>query len=115
MSEEKQRIIQEFVPGKQVTLAHVIANPVPELYKKLGISGENSGAIGILTITPSEAAIIAADVATKAASVAIAFVDRFSGSVVVTGDVESVEAALAAVLAVLGDALKFTPAPITKS
>ena len=24
---EKQRIIQEFVPGKQVTLAHVIANP----------------------------------------------------------------------------------------
>ncbi|MBI5027921.1 MAG: propanediol utilization protein, partial [Actinobacteria bacterium] len=23
---EKQRIIQEFVPGKQVTLAHVVAN-----------------------------------------------------------------------------------------
>ena len=27
MEQEKQRIIQEFVPGKQVTLAHVIANP----------------------------------------------------------------------------------------
>ena len=26
--DEKQRIIQEFVPGKQVTLAHVIASPV---------------------------------------------------------------------------------------
>ena len=25
--ENKQRIIQEFVPGKQVTLAHLIANP----------------------------------------------------------------------------------------
>ena len=25
MEQEKQRIIQEFVPGKQVTLAHVIA------------------------------------------------------------------------------------------
>ena len=24
MEQEKQRIIQEFVPGKQVTLAHVI-------------------------------------------------------------------------------------------
>ncbi|AJQ90987.1 Hypothetical protein RM25_1273 [Propionibacterium freudenreichii subsp. freudenreichii] len=24
---DKQRIIQEFVPGKQVTLAHVVANP----------------------------------------------------------------------------------------
>ena len=34
MFEEKQRIIQEFVPGKQVTLAHVIANPDPDLYKK---------------------------------------------------------------------------------
>ena len=80
--EDKQRIIQEFVPGKQVTLAHVIANPVCELYKKLGITGDQIGAIGILTITPSEAAIIAADVATKAAAVSIAFVDRFSGSVV---------------------------------
>ncbi len=27
MFEGKQRIIQEFVPGKQVTLAHLIANP----------------------------------------------------------------------------------------
>ena len=31
---EKQRIIQEFVPGKQITLAHIIANPVPELCDK---------------------------------------------------------------------------------
>ena len=33
MPEEKQRIIQEFVPGKQVTMAHLIANPIEELYK----------------------------------------------------------------------------------
>ena len=25
----KQRVIQEFVPGKQITLAHIIANPNP--------------------------------------------------------------------------------------
>ena len=37
MFEEKQRIIQEFVPGKQVTLAHLIANPDRDLYKKLGV------------------------------------------------------------------------------
>lgn len=115
MFEEKQRIIQEFVPGKQVTLAHVIANPVDELYKKLGIPGENAGAIGIMTITPSEAAIIAGDVASKAAGVALAFVDRFSGSLVLSGDVESVEASLTAVLSVLERVLKFTPAPITKT
>ena len=27
----KQRIIQEIVPGKQVTMAHLIANPNPDL------------------------------------------------------------------------------------
>ena len=31
----KQRIIQEFVPGKQVTIAHVIANPKPDLFRKM--------------------------------------------------------------------------------
>ena len=113
--EEKQRIIQEFVPGKQVTLAHVIANPVPDLHKKLGIVGDNSGAIGILTITPSEAAIIAGDVASKAAGVSLAFVDRFSGSVVINGDVESVEASLQAVMDTLGNGMNFTPAPITRT
>lgn len=35
--DEKKRIIQEFVPGKQVTLAHVIANPTEDLYAKLGL------------------------------------------------------------------------------
>ena len=59
---EKQRVIQEFVPGKQVTMAHLIANPMPGLYKKLGVIGNPTGALGIMTITPSEAAIIGADV-----------------------------------------------------
>ena len=115
VAEEKQRIIQEFVPGKQVTLAHIIANPVDDLFKKLGVMGDNLGAIGILTITPSEAAIIAGDVASKAAGVSLAFVDRFSGSVVISGDVESVEASLNAVMDVLSGTLQFTPAPITKT
>ncbi len=111
----KQRIVQEFVPGKQVTLAHVIANPVPELYKKLGVSGSDPGAIGIMTITPSEASIIAADVATKASGVSLVFVDRFNGSVVVSGDVESVETALRQVLFVLCESMGFTATPITKT
>ena len=29
--EQKQRIIQENVPAKQVTMAHLIANPNPDL------------------------------------------------------------------------------------
>ncbi|MCI1945540.1 MAG: BMC domain-containing protein [Clostridium luticellarii] len=113
--EEKQRVIQEYVPGKQVTLAHVIANPNKDLYRKLGLISENMNAIGILTITPSEAAIIAADVATKAAQVHIGFVDRFSGSLVITGDISSVESAVREALNVLNKVLKFSVADITKS
>ena len=113
--QDKQRIIQEFVPGKQVTMAHLIANPEPDLYKKMGVVGERTGALGILTITPGEGAIVAADVASKAASVDLVFVDRFNGSVVINGDVASVEAALKDVLDVLGNVMGFTPAPITRT
>ncbi|WP_017416379.1 MULTISPECIES: ethanolamine utilization microcompartment protein EutS [Clostridium] len=113
--ENKQRVIQEYVPGKQITLAHLIAHPSKNVYKKLGLSDEYSEAIGILTITPSEAAIIAADVATKAADVEIGFVDRFSGSLVIVGDVSSIEASLKAVSEMLQNVLNFTTANITRS
>ena len=115
MFEEKQRIIQEFVPGKQVTLAHIIANPNPDIYKKLGVIGDHFGALGILTITPSEGAIIGADVVTKAADVQIVFLDRFNGSLVIGGDVSSVEAGVKDVLRVLGELMGFAPAAITRT
>ena len=115
MPQEKQRIIQEFVPGKQVTLAHVIANPEADLYKKLGVVGERHGALGNMTITPSEGAIIGADVASKAANVDVVFVDRFNGSLIINGDVADVEAAIRDVLDVLSNKLQFTPAMITKT
>lgn len=111
----KQRIIQEYVPGKQVTLAHIIANPNDDIYKKLGLIVDKKDAIGILTITPSEASIIAADVATKASGVSLGFVDRFSGSLVVTGDISSVESALNEVLDVLSNILNFSSTKITRT
>lgn len=112
---EKQRIIQEFVPGKQVTLAHVIANPDNILYKKLGVVTDNTGALGVLTITPSEGAIIAADVATKAGNVELVFVDRFSGSLVICGDVTSVEASLTGVIDTLCGQMGFSHTEITRT
>ena len=111
----KQRIIQEHVPGKQVTMAHIISNPNSQIYKKLGLIDRLDGALGIMTITPSEAAIIGADAATKAANVDIVFVDRFSGSLVINGDTSSVEAAVTDVLRVLENVLHFTPTEITHS
>lgn len=98
MSEDsRQRIIQEYVPGRQVTLAHIIVNPDVSIYQKLGLD-DNAESIGILTITPSEGAIIAADVAMKAGDVSIGYIDRFNGSLVIVGDVASVEASLTEVL-----------------
>ena len=88
-SNATERIIQESVPGKQVTIAHVIASPTPDIYERLGI--DDKGAIGILTLSPYETAIIAADIATKAADVEIGFLDRFTGSVVITKNIQNVE------------------------
>lgn len=68
-----------------------------------------------MTITPSEGAIIAADVATKASDVRLGFIDRFSGALVITGDVSSVESAIRDVVAVLSEHLLFTPAAITRT
>ncbi|AJQ90580.1 BMC domain-containing protein [Propionibacterium freudenreichii] len=68
-----------------------------------------------MTITPSEASIIAADVATKASAVSLGFVDRFSGSLVVLGQLSDVESAIENVVAVLCDELGFARPPITRS
>lgn len=112
--EKKQRMIQEYVPGKQVTLAHLIANPNKTVYKKLGLN-DTANAIGILTITPSEGAIIASDITTKSGNVEIGFIDRFTGAVVITGDVSAVEYALKQVIQVLSHQLQFTPCHITRT
>ncbi len=109
-----ERIIQEYVPGKQITVAHVIAKPDAELYQKIGIQSENE-AVGILTITPSEAAIIVVDIATKAAEVEIGFVDRFSGAVVIIGDVSSVKIALENILKTMESLLDFSVVPLSST
>lgn len=113
MAEEKPRVIQEYVPGKQVTLAHLIANPKKELCEKLGL--DDCQAVGILTITPCEAAIIAADVATKAATVQIGFLDRFTGSLVLAGSVSAVETALIQVTALLTERMAFSGTRVTRT
>ncbi|MFV0238974.1 MAG: BMC domain-containing protein [Lacrimispora sphenoides] len=110
-----ERIIQEYVPGKQITVAHVIAKPDVELYQKIGIAQSGNEAVGILTITPSEAAIIVVDIATKAAEVEIGFVDRFSGAVVINGDVSSVKIALENILKTMESLLDFTVVPLSST
>lgn len=108
-----ERMIQESVPGKQITLAHVIAAPIKAVYDSLGV--DDRGAIGILALTPYETAIIATDLAGKAADVDICFVDRFTGSVMFSGDVQSVETALQRIVEYFKENLDFSTVPVTKS
>ena len=116
--ENKQRIIQELVPGKQITLAHIIANPDPTLYEKLGLNPQvacSKSAIGVLTVSPAETAIIMADIAIKSAGIELGFVDRFSGSVIITGTVSEVEASVQAILDYVEHTLGYAVTPITRT
>ncbi len=116
--EIKQRIVQELVPGREITLAHIIANPDPVLYEKLGLDPRveySKSAIGVMTITPAETAIIIADIAVKASGAELGFVDRFSGSLIITGSVSEVEAATNAILRYVQTNLGYTVCRITKT
>ena len=108
--ETKQRIVQELVPGKQITLAHIIANPDRILYEKLGLDPAvdyAKSAIGVLTVSPAETAIIIADIAMKASGIELGFVDRFSGSLIITGTVSEVEASVQAILEYADETLHY--------
>ena len=116
--QDKMRIVQELVPGKQITIAHIIANPDDILYKKLGLDPAidySKSAIGIVTMSPSETAIIAGDIAIKSSGVELGFVDRFSGTLIVTGTVSEVEASMNAICDYCREKLAFTICEITRT
>ena len=51
MEEAKQRVIQEYVPGRQITLAHLIASPQRDIPLKLGLDESATDAIGTVSYT----------------------------------------------------------------
>lgn len=115
-TEEKLRIVQELVPGKQITIAHIIANPDPSLYNTMGLEAGSEGAIGIVTMSPAETAVIAGDIAIKSAGVKIGYVDYHDGgTLIVTGTVSEVQSALTAVLGYCEEKLSFTVCELTKT
>ncbi|MBE6829779.1 MAG: BMC domain-containing protein [Ruminococcaceae bacterium] len=112
------RIVQEIVPGKQITMAHVIASPNMVIYQKLGLDPRidyAKAAIGILTMSPSETSIIAADIALKKSGIDIGFIDRFSGTLIITGKISDVTTALEAVLDYAEKVMGFTVCSLTKA
>lgn len=116
--QDRMRLVQELVPGKQITICHVIANPDEIIYRKLGLDPAvdySRAAIGIVTMSPAETAIIAGDIAIKTSGVELGFVDRFSGTLIVTGTVSQVQEALTALCDYCRDTLAFTVCDITRT
>lgn len=119
---KKLRITRLRIPGKEVCLAHVISAPQSPVYQNLGLhigvhEGEDhSGeSIGLIRFTPWEAVVVAADVAMKSADVQIGFMDRFCGSLILTGGLSEVETAVEEVVRFFREALGFHTCEIHKN
>ena len=94
---EQIRIVQETVAGKEITFAHVMGGPAPIIYQKLGLNPQldyRSSAIGIMNMTPPESAVIASDIAVKSGNVYLGFADRFTGTLIITGEISDVMSAM---------------------
>ena len=116
-AEGKMRIIQELVPGKQITLAHVIGGPRQIVYKKLGLNPDvdyGNSAIGILNMSPPESAVIASDISIKTGDVYLGFVDRFSGTLIITGLLSEVNSAVEEIVRYFRDDLGYSCCEITR-
>lgn len=116
-SHDQIRIVQETVAGKEITFAHVIGGPAPIIYQKLGLNPSidyGSTAIGIMNLTPPESAVIASDIAVKSGNVYLGFGDRFTGTMIITGDIADVTAAITQVVDYFRDVMGYVVCKITK-
>ena len=114
---DKIRIVQETVAGKEITFAHVMGGPAPIIYQKLGLNPQvdyGSSAIGIMNMTPSESAGIASDIAVKSGNVYLGFADRFTGTMIITGEISDVMSAMTEVVEYFRDTLGYVVCDITK-
>ena len=114
---DKIRIVQETVAGKEITFAHVMGGPAPIIYQKLGLNPQvdyGSSAIGIMNMTPSESSVIASDIAVKSGNVYLGFADRFTGTMIITGEISDVMSAMTEVVEYFRDTLGYVVCDITK-
>ena len=114
---EQIRIVQETVAGKEITFAHVMGGPAPIIYQKLGLNPQldyGASAIGIMNMTPPESAVIASDIAVKSGDVYLGFADRFTGTLIITGELSDVTSALTEVVDYFRHSLGYVVCNITK-
>lgn len=119
---KKLRLTRVRVPGKEVCLAHIINPSDPVIYQNLALHiGVHEGedhtgeTLGLIRFTPWEAVVVAADVAVKSANVQLCFMDRFCGSLIISGKMTDVEASVEAVVKFFDEELGFSVCKIHKS
>jgi ethanolamine utilization protein EutS len=121
VNNRRRRVVKVTVAGREISLAHVIGVSEASVYKNLGLDiGTNAGAdfigmsIGTVHITPPESTIIAADIAVKSGDVIIGFMDRFSGTLILTGPRIEVRTAVEEIVKYFQEDLKYKSCPVTE-
>ena len=107
---KRLRITRVRVPAKEVCLAHVLNPSEERIYHNLALHiGVHEGedhtgeALGLIRFTPWEAVVVAADVAVKSADVQLMFMDRFCGSLIVSGKLTEVQTAVESLVEYFGE------------
>ena len=119
---KRLRMTRVRVPGKEVCLAHILNPSDRRIYENLGLHiGVHEGedhtgeTIGLIRFTPWEAVVVAADVAMKSADVQMGFMDRFCGTLIITGGFTEVQTAVEEVVRFFGQELGFRTCKVHKS
>ena len=119
---KRLRMTRVRVPGKEVCLAHVISRSETRIYQNLALHiGAHEGedhtgeSIGLVRFTPWEAVVVAADVAMKSANVELGFMDRFCGTLIITGRLAEVQTAVEEVVRFFRETLGFRTCEVHRS
>ena len=67
-----------------------------------------------MNMTPPESAVIASDIAVKSGDIYLGFADRFSGTLIITGEIADVMAAITEIVDYFHNSLGYVTCPITK-
>ena len=119
---KRLRMTRVRVPGKEVCLAHVLSPSETCIYQNLALHiGVHEGedhtgeSIGLIRFTPWEAVVAAADIAVKSADVQVGFMDRFCGSLILTGGLSQVQTSVEEVVRFFGEELGFRTCEVHKN
>ncbi len=119
---KRLRLTRVRVPGKEVCMAHIISTADRCIYENLALHiGVHEGedhtgeSIGMIRFTPWESVVAAADVAVKSADVEIGFMDRFCGTLILLGNLSSVQTAVEEVVKFFDEKLGFKVCEIHRS